>query len=645
MKKSTLQSSSYDILGQQDIHQSRHSMYSPTNEMSVTARGRSPSVQQSERMLPDVRRKSIYTNESDMHRRKSIYMNEGQLPDLQPRRSINTDERVSPDMSRRKSIYSAGRISPEASRRISMQSEAGNRQSADMFRRASVMSHRINSAVQNIDKPPLRQRNPKLSFQMFGRMAALGSSNQPVYDLGTQKTKTHLTFKLVATAMRQFILQQNILSRGIARGFYVKKYNFDWRNFKTYLQKTKALEKPQSATKIYELSAPAAPRPASSHALEDARYNRQVPSPGYEDYQEPVSGQQRRDHYQMQQQQQLHSRSFESISSGQEEGHYGQYLDVNQGRHPHSRSVDIAPYSHSRSFDRASPDHGRGQYGNEPYRDGPSPPMDRRAMYQSARNSMPPRSRDASPNRRVSYVGQSEHSQMRSREVSPSRRPLQPGSMRGGASPRRHQFGGQYDNRRQEAFIRGQSSHRSHKSELEYDNYHDPGTDTGYWEGDSDAYDRSEGYYHDDRRSRSRHKSPNRSPHRSPQRQPSSRRGSRYDKYQDSDDDRFDRFQDSSPESRVRTPDLDLPNPSPRSAGMTLREYNKIAAQIQDSKRQHKLAEVYRDRPPQDEAAITALQNYAPILRNMALAEAIEVEGLWWILSLMYTCCKITACR
>lgn len=75
-------------------------------------------------------------------------------------------------------------------------------------------------------------------------------------NLEVQKYKYPLSFKMVATAIKNFLTQQKIVMTAIAPGRIKKRFTFDWARFRTWVNVTKPFEKEKEAQKMYELQAP-----------------------------------------------------------------------------------------------------------------------------------------------------------------------------------------------------------------------------------------------------------------------------------------------------------------------------------------------------------------------------------------------------
>lgn len=96
-----------------------------------------------------------------------------------------------------------------------------------------------------------------ISLLTVGKIATMGHTTN--IKMEEQKPFSGISFKMVAMAVKSFLTQQRIIMAGIAPKIYKHKFKmkFDWSKFKHFVQSTKALEKPSSSTRIFQMKAPA----------------------------------------------------------------------------------------------------------------------------------------------------------------------------------------------------------------------------------------------------------------------------------------------------------------------------------------------------------------------------------------------------
>lgn len=228
---------------------------------------------------------------------------------------------------------------------------------------------------QIIDMEKPRRAN-HYSIRSVGNIATLRP--KPV-NLEVQKYKYPLSFKMVASAVKDFLTQQKIVMTAIAPGRIKKRFNFDWARFRTWINVTKPFEK-QKEEKMYQLQAPAS-MPASQEP-------ENLPSEFYINQQEADILRERQLNFMRQQfdpdlypehmggrftQGYEHHPGEPPRSSRSARARYGQYLDVD-------RQARLDAYG--RSYEGQSPERAAGRrsprfefYGQEggrhsPYRRG-----------------------------------------------------------------------------------------------------------------------------------------------------------------------------------------------------------------------------------------------------------------------------------
>ncbi|CAG2248845.1 unnamed protein product [Mytilus edulis] len=99
-------------------------------------------------------------------------------------------------------------------------------------------------------------RKKPLSLRMLGKLGTLKSLDIKMEE---HKPFSGITFKMVATAMTNFLTQQNFILSGLAPKIYKHKpkMKFDWAKFRHFVLSTKAFENPvNSATRVFQMKAP-----------------------------------------------------------------------------------------------------------------------------------------------------------------------------------------------------------------------------------------------------------------------------------------------------------------------------------------------------------------------------------------------------